>query len=154
MRELARLRDWMEAHRDLWLDLLRIYFGFALFAKGISFARESNGLFDVMKTADLGYGDGLLAHYVIMVHIVGGLLMAMGLLTRLAAAAQMPVIIGAIILIHRKEGFFTPAMTLEFTILVLALLGLFLVAGSGKFSVEHWLWHRESAPASAASKHA
>jgi uncharacterized membrane protein YphA (DoxX/SURF4 family) len=144
MRELDRLRQWLDAHRDLWLDLLRIYFGFALFAKGISFIREGNALFDLVKTAEIGYGEGLIAHYVIMAHIGGGVLMALGLLTRVAAAVQLPVIAGAIVFIHRREGFFTPQMTLELTIMVLILLCLFIVAGDGRFSVNHWLHHREA----------
>lgn len=148
MEELERLRRWLDAHRELWLDLLRVYFGFALFAKGVAFALEGNTLFDTVQSANIGFGDGMIAHYVIVAHIGGGLFLGIGLLTRLMAAVQIPILAGAVLLVHRKEGLFTAQMTLEFTILVLMLLVLFTAAGAGRLSVDHWLRHRSLAPAS------
>jgi len=142
MQELERLRRWLDAHRDLFLDLLRIYFGFALFAKGISFAKESNELFAVVQSADLGFGEAFIVRYVVLAHLAGGLFLALGILTRAAAAVQIPVIAGAIVFVHRKEGLFTPQMTLEFTILVLFLLMMFVAAGGGRLSADHWIFHR------------
>jgi putative oxidoreductase len=148
MEELERLRRWLDAHRELWLDLLRVYFGFALFAKGVAFALEGSTLFDTVQSANIGFGEGAIAHYVIVAHIGGGLFLGLGLLTRLMAAIQLPILAGAVFLVHRKEGLFTAQMTLEFTILVLVLLVLFTAAGAGRLSVDHWLRHRSPATAS------
>ncbi len=146
MEALERLRAWLDARRELWLDFLRVYLGLALLAKGISFIRQGTVLFDAVQQTQLGFSDGMIAHYVVLAHVGGGLLLALGLVTRLAAAIQIPVLAGAVLLVHGKEGLFTPQMTLEFTILVLALLVLFTVAGGGPLSVDHWLHRRSAAP--------
>jgi uncharacterized membrane protein YphA (DoxX/SURF4 family) len=146
MEGLERLRRWLDARRELWLDLLRVYLGFALFAKGISFVRQGNVLFEQLREAGVGFSDGLIAHYVVVAHLCGGLLLGIGLVTRAAAAIQVPVLAGAVLLVHRSEGLFTPQMTLEFTILVLALLVLFTAAGGGPLSVDAWLRKRGTLP--------
>jgi putative oxidoreductase len=145
MEGIERLRAWLDARRELWLDCLRVYLGFALLAKGISFIISGNTLFEAAH--EIGFGDALVAHYVVMAHVGGGVLLGIGLVTRLAAAVQVPVLAGAVLFVHRKEGLFTPQMTLEFTILVLALLVLFTIAGGGPLSVDHWLHRRNPAEA-------
>jgi uncharacterized membrane protein YphA (DoxX/SURF4 family) len=146
MEGIERLRRWLDARRDLWLDLLRVYVGFALFAKGVAFVRQGNLLFEQVRESGVGFSEGLIAHYVVLAHIGGGLLLGIGLITRLAAAIQIPVLAGAVLFVHRQEGLFTPAMTLELTILVLVLLVLFTVAGGGPVSVDEWLRRRSVVP--------
>jgi uncharacterized membrane protein YphA (DoxX/SURF4 family) len=146
MEGIERLRRWLDARRDLWLDLLRVYVGFALFAKGVAFVRQGNALFEQVREAGVGFSEGLIAHYVVLAHIGGGLLLGIGLITRLAAAIQIPVLVGAVVLVHAREGLFTQAMTLELSVLVLVLLGLFTAAGGGPISVDAWLRKRSVVP--------
>ena len=138
MERLLRLRDWLEAHRELWFELLRIYLGLALFAKGVSFVRQGTVLQEIVR-AEISAGDTMIAHLVVMAHIGGGLLLAAGLVTRLAAVVQLPIVLGAALFVHAREGLFTPHMTLEFTLLVSALLAMFTAAGGGILSADHWL---------------
>lgn len=144
MGSLERLRHWLDSHRAVWLDLLRIYMGFALFVKGVAFVRQGNYLVETVRQTQLGLGEGLVADYVLVAHLAGGALLCVGLFTRFAAAIQIPVLAGAAFLVHRTEGFFAPAMTLEFTLLVLALLILFTAAGGGPLSVDAWLRRRHA----------
>ena len=145
MEALERLRHWLDARRALWLDLLRIYLGCALFLKGIFFIWQGSVLFEAVQQTKIGFADGLIAHYVFLAHVGGGFLLALGLVTRLAAALQIPVLAGAVLLVHRQEGLFTPQMTLEFTMLVLVLLAVFTVAGGGPLSADEWLRRRSGA---------
>ena len=138
MEALRRLRAWLDDHRELALDLVRIYLGFALFAKGVAFIRQGMATLETVTTQAVGFGEGMLAHYVVLAHIGGGLLLAVGLVTRLAAAVQIPVLVGAVLFVHAKEGLFTSAMTLELTLLVLFLLLVFSVAGSGRVSLDRY----------------
>jgi uncharacterized membrane protein YphA (DoxX/SURF4 family) len=138
MESLYRLRDWLESHRELWFELLRIYLGLALFAKGVSFVRQGSVLQEIVR-AEITAGDTMIAHYVVAAHVCGGLLLAAGLVTRVAAVVQLPVLLGAALFVHSKEGLFTPHMTLEFTLLVSALLALFTAAGGGRLSADHYL---------------
>src|ERR1019366_2345655 len=80
---------------------------------------------DLMHRAGQSWlATGLLMHYVILVHFVGGAMLAFGFLTRLAALVQIPVLAGAVFLIHRKDGLLSPDQSLEFSALVLFLLGV------------------------------
>jgi putative oxidoreductase len=44
--------------------------------------------------------------YVLFAHVVGGLMMILGVFTRWAALANLPIMIGAVLLFHFHEGFF------------------------------------------------
>ena len=93
----------------------------------------------------MAFGLGAVSHYVIPIHLVGGLLLAVGLLTRLAALVQMPILIGAIIYVWLPEmPFFEQRQNLEFSALVLFLLTLIFVYGAGRFSVDYLITRKES----------
>lgn len=137
MAYLESTRQWIDAHRDLALEVLRVYLGVALFAKGIAFIGQISAL-EEMARAGPEFGRALVAHYVIVAHIAGGLLMAIGLITRLAAAVQVPILAGAVFFVHASDGFFTN-MQLELDLLVLVLLTVYAFVGGGRWSVDRWL---------------
>ena len=69
----------------------------------------------------------------------GGLKMAIGLWTRAAILANIPVLFGAVFFIYIDQGLFRQNQGLEFTALVLFLLVILLIWGPGKLSVDHYL---------------
>lgn len=80
---------------------------------------------------------GALAVPVILVELLSGLLLVLGLHTRWAALALVPVMIGATT-VHWPNGwiFSNPNGGWEFTVfLALACVGLFLLADDGAFSL-------------------
>jgi uncharacterized membrane protein YphA (DoxX/SURF4 family) len=141
MESWRHWRDRLEAHRQDGLDLIRIYLGFALFAKGVAFVMQGMHVLEEM-TARVGFADAVLAHYVVGAHIAGGLLLAIGLATRVAALVQVPVLLGAVLFVHGDEGLFTQAMRLELSLLVLFLLVLFSLVGSGRLSADQYVFRR------------
>ncbi len=138
MMDLETTRLWIEERRDLALELLRIYLGIALFAKGISFIGQMAALEEVASFTP-GWSASAIAHYVVVAHIGGGVLLAIGMITRLAAAVQLPALAGAVLFVHSREGVFAPSMGLELTLLVLFLLCLFTAVGGGRLSADRWL---------------
>ena len=72
-----------------------------------------------------------LAWYTIAVHLVGGLLLVLGLGTRWAALANAPVVAAALFLLHWPQGFFMgPGGGYEYTLLLFAVtVGLVLTGG-------------------------
>jgi uncharacterized membrane protein YphA (DoxX/SURF4 family) len=76
--------------------------------------------------------------------LFGGAFLAIGFLTRIAALVQIPVLIGAVFVIHFHEGFFTKAQTLEFASLVLFILLLFIFYGSGPLSVDEIVYKKKA----------
>jgi putative oxidoreductase len=131
-----RLRDWSEANQDFWWDALRVFVGIALFLKGVGYLRHLGGLVEQLKAAEFPYASSTVAQYAAVAHVAGGLLLAFGLFTRLAAAIQVPNLLGAIFFVHLKEGLFTSAQTLEFAVLVLVILVLYALGGAGRWSVD------------------
>ena len=146
MKNINECRRWIESHMDIVIDLIRMYLGVGLFVKGIYFLMHQGELKKLLEGADnLAFGQGAVAHYIIPVHLVGGLLLAIGLLTRLAALAQIPILIGAIFYIWLPEVLvFEQRQNLEFSALVLFLLTLIFVYGAGRFSVDYLITRKES----------
>lgn len=134
------ITEWLEARRDIWLDLLRIYLGIGLFIRGTIFFVQG-GQVTLTELAGTDENNWLLsvgvAHYVIAAHLCGGVLLAFGLLTRVAALAQVPVLLGAVIL-HAPQGLFSLGQSLEFSAFVLVTLLVIIVAGPGRLSVDYY----------------
>lgn len=136
MNYLQRLEVWGDHHHPKWLDLLRIAFGIFLCVKGIEFANNMNQV-EEMMTRNLPFSGLmliLLSHYILFAHIMGGFLLAIGLLTRFACLIQIPVLLGAIIFIN--ASMLRPFSELFLALLILALLVYFLIIGSGPWSLD------------------
>ena len=62
--------------------------------------------------------------------------MIAGLLTPLAALALSVVMIVAIVKVHLKNGFFAASGLYEFNLVLIAVAGALLLAGSGAYSID------------------
>ena len=131
-----QIRDWFLDHRSWCMDLVRIYLGVGLFAKGISFMVHREDLVQTMVDHDIIWSGAMLAHFVILTHVFGGLLMAVGFGTRVGALIQIPTLIGATFFVNWSGGLWGFAEELRFSALVLFLLLMFVWYGSGPLSVE------------------
>jgi len=138
MKNINDCKQWIQSHVDVVIDLVRMYLGVGLFAKGLYFVMHKEEMQKLLEGAEnVVFAQGAVAHYVIPVHLVGGLLLAIGLLTRLAALAQMPILIGAVFYVWMPRVlFFEQRQNFEFAALVLFLLALIFVYGGGRLSVD------------------
>src|SRR4051812_42370875 len=132
-QSIQRAERWLERNRCDALDVIRMYLGAALFAKGVAFVATGHSLLESMGDWGIPFSAGLIAHYVILAHVVGGTMLAIGLLTRVAALVQIPALLGAIFYVHRGERLFGTA-NLQLEILVLFLLAVFSLVGAGRLS--------------------
>jgi len=80
---------------------------------------------------------GFMLHGVMLAHFVGGLLLTIGFLTRIAALVQVPILAGAVFFVHRQDGLFALGQSLEFSALVLFLLVIIAINGAGKLSLDY-----------------
>lgn len=143
-----RFFEWIESNRDIAFDLVRIYLGIGLLVRGWLFIADSSAFSGLMADAGTGaFISSGLAHYVALAHVGGGLLMALGLLTRAAALVQIPVLIGAVFFVHLDDGLLAAGQSLEFSTLVLFLLVLIFLHGSGRLSLDYLIFEREQAQA-------
>lgn len=145
---LNEARVWLEERRDVLIDLLRIYLGLGLFIRGLVFFMGSS---QILLQGMAGSGaDGWIvsatvAHYVVFAHVCGGALLAFGLLTRIAALVQIPILVGAVVL-HAPDGMFALGQSLEFSAFVLVTLVFILLAGPGRLSVDYYTFRRSESP--------
>jgi putative oxidoreductase len=82
--------------------------------------------------------------YLIGAHLVGGVLLILGLFTRWAALANVPIMVCAVFLFHIKQGFFMTgaivnggprAIGYEFSLLVLVATVAQVLLGGGALAV-------------------
>jgi uncharacterized membrane protein YphA (DoxX/SURF4 family) len=118
-------------------ELIRIYLGIGLFIKGIHFMINPQDLGTFISQGQLNVMETVVSHYVISAHLVGGLLMSVGLLTRFAAAVQVPILIGALGFVHSKDILFSTNQNIEFSALVLVILVIVSFTGAGNLSMDY-----------------
>ncbi len=135
--------SWLNDNRDMAIEALRIYLGISLLIKGINFLSDPEQAAQYMDMTNLPFFGFLSIHVVAIVHIACGFLLAIGLITRVAALIQVPLLLGAVFFVHLQQGMFSRGQDLEYVILVLLLLLVFVVYGGGQLSVDHILEKRE-----------
>jgi uncharacterized membrane protein YphA (DoxX/SURF4 family) len=133
------MRDVVDHHRGDFLDAIRVFLGVALTLKGLSFELVGGRMVETLGGGNIPFATGLVAHYLVVAHLVGGLFLATGLVTRAAAIAQLPALLGAVLFVHGRSGLFAAAGSLELDLLVLFLLAVFSVAGAGRLSLDYLL---------------
>jgi uncharacterized membrane protein YphA (DoxX/SURF4 family) len=139
MEKLRQFINWAEAHPKVWLDCVRIYLGLGLFIRGLFIISNTRAEFitELLKRMDYPWlVTVVLLHYISLAHLVGGLMLLAGLLTRIAAWVQIPILAGAVFM-HRGEGLMSGGQSLEFSALVFFLLVVFSISGAGPLSVDH-----------------
>ncbi|UZD21507.1 DoxX family protein [Algoriphagus halophytocola] len=141
METITKIETWADAHHPQWIDFLRILLGLFILYKGVLFISNTDALMNLMENKDLQFFNLGLAHYVAFAHLVGGFLIALGLVTRFAILFQLPILLIAVFFVNIDSGFLSVSNNLEFelSLLVLILLIVFLVYGSGKFSLDHYM---------------
>ncbi|WP_207513598.1 DoxX family protein [Longitalea luteola] len=139
MNLLQRLEYWGDRHHPKWADIPRIALGLFLCYKGIEFLENMS--FMIGRMGDFlpnsYFALSMLGHYIVFAHIVGGLFLAVGLLTRVACIIQIPILIGALFFINQEE-MFRPFQQIAITVIVLIGLIYFAIAGNGPWSVDSY----------------
>lgn len=140
---ISDCKRWLQSHPHAPLDLVRIYLGVGLFMKGIYFLQNPQILESIQRSGTLPALPFSAATYVVAAHLVGGLFLAAGLLTRLAALAHVPIFYGAITYVYigqmqtlqERQGF-------EFTGLLLFISTMLVLFGAGPWSLDQIVFRR------------
>src|SRR4051794_14362948 len=137
MNYLQSFEHWGDTHHPKWVDIVRIGLGVFLFYKGVDFLRNM-GAINALLANHLSFGSFaiiMLGHYIAFAHLLGGILLAIGFLTRFACLIQIPILLGALIMVNWSQDMLRPYAQLIITIVVLLLLIYFLIAGNGRWAV-------------------
>lgn len=141
MNLIHRIEEWGDSHHPRFLDVIRVALGIFLFLKGLGFMESSASLKAMIESQPgIALSSGWLmaaVYYVIFVHFVGGILITLGVMTRLSALVQLPVVFCAVIFIDYLQSPFNTDLVSSVTAFVLLIV--FAVIGSGKWSLESYL---------------
>jgi len=144
-RELAGrrpLRDLVPGLRHVRpMDVLRIYLGIALVLKGVYFILNMSELERTLGDG-LGQGQVMIAWSVVFAHVIGGASLALGFVTRVAAAANGIIMAGAVV-VHligeEATSLLGSNLGFQFTLFVCFCLILLVWRGSGPLSLDYLL---------------
>jgi putative oxidoreductase len=73
--------------------------------------------------------------YLILAHGLGGILLVLGIYTRWAALANVPVMLGAIVFVHLKNGFWAHQQGYEYVLVLLVATVATAMIGGGALSL-------------------
>lgn len=136
MATIRELNKWANTHTYYPIDILRIGYGVFLFLKGVEFITEHRYLHDILSVMGNFASEMLLIHYVALAHMVGGIMIIIGFLTRWSVGVQMPIILCAFLLNFIDQ--FNYSEFIQSSIAI--VLGItFLLYGSGKHSADYYL---------------
>lgn len=144
MNILHRVDHWSASHHPAWLVVVRVVLGIGLFIKGISFIGDTARLQQLLSSSNFTQPFPWLSYVITWLHLFGGFMIIIGLFTRLMAALQLPILLGAVLFINGSGGVFASGSELGLALAVLLLLVVFLIEGSGPLSLDHFFKHHQA----------
>ncbi|MEN8248734.1 MAG: DoxX family membrane protein [Bacteroidota bacterium] len=139
MKKIRTPLQTLDEHNHLAYALIRSMVGFALFVRGWIYIAAPETI------SDLGAADSqsMWFTYIAFAHLAGGLLLMVGLLSRLAAIFQIPIMAGAVFIVNIDHGFASINQSLELSALLFILLIVFSLFGSGSYSIDEVIHRRK-----------
>lgn len=135
MAQNTKPLNWLENNRELAYALIRFFVGIALFVRGWIFLTNPDAIMEMAKDQSLY----MWFSYITFAHLIGGLLLMVGLLSRFASIIQLPVLVGAVFVVNIGEKLGSINQSLELAVLVLVLLVIFSLFGSGFYSLDGYI---------------
>lgn len=134
MNLVQRVEHWGDTHHPQWLDIVRILLGVFLCYKGVDFLMNMGTMLDLI-TNKMNFGSfafTMMTSYIAFAHILGGVLLILGVLTRFACLIQIPILLGAIFFVN--ADLYRPFSALLLPIVTLLFVIAFLILGNGRLS--------------------
>jgi putative oxidoreductase len=137
----ANITEQTNTSQPPWLTIVRIALGFILFWKGINFIRDSSDLQLLLQRMSIGVIDKnseWIAFLITYVNLLGGLFIAVGLFTKTSCIVEIPILVGAVFFVNTRHGLNQSNSELILSVIVLILLILFSIKGSGVISADEY----------------
>ena len=138
MNIITRTTRWGSAHHPKIIDIVRILLGVLLVVRSYVYFTNRGYIRELVVTTQAirqsPAAIWALINYSTYIQLVCGIMLLLGLRTRIAAIILVPLIFGAIFFVNILNPFFNAELWLS--IMVMALLVMFIVLGSGPISLD------------------
>ena len=125
----------LDSKTGIAYGLIRIFLGIALAIRGWLILANPDSIIELGVEQELFVWVSLVG----ITHLFGGILLAIGFLTRLGAFIQIPILFSAIFFVYSHTKLMMGGQSIELAALVLFLLCVFFVFGSGSLSVADFM---------------
>lgn len=168
MEITQRIENWAATHYPAWFDFVRMGLGVFLFVKGFIVLSQIESVqtfitnINLLNGTSTNWNAQLLVQFIAYMHIIGGLFIAVGFLTRLAIFFQLPILLGAVLFtipgipmgadnsmaggvnfVWSELSLNTSSTEWWMALFTLILLISMFIIGSGPWSVDKYLEHYE-----------
>jgi len=124
----------LDSNQHFAYAFIRIILGVVLFIRGWILVSDPDAIIALVGEQKLH----IWFSYLTIGHLLGGLSIALGLFTRIGALLQIPILITAVFFIHAQQEIMSGNQSLELASLVLFLLVIILLYGSGRLSLDKY----------------
>ena len=140
---LLHQRSWSGKNIPHWVVIVRIVLGICLIYKGIDFIQHRDQLDAVFAGTKTIKKFVWVISFLPWVHIIGGIMILIGLLTRFMALIQIPIVLGAVVFVNIRDsvgdGVKQGESELPFSFLILVLVIVFFIEGGGYMSLDNYI---------------
>jgi len=157
MEIVKNLTNWRNSNKDnRIMPLLRIVLGVMILFKGFSFILQGGAEMEGIDMSSNDYMPMLFGQWIPVLEIAAGILIGIGLITRICSVFQMLLSI-AVLLFSKDSAVLSSFQQSQYvlSIVIILLSAFFAFWGSGMFSAENALkkenkreedhfWHRET----------
>jgi len=140
MGALKKIQYSFDSKTNLGYALIRIFLGIALFIRGWMIISNPNSVLEL----GVEHQDFMWVSLVGIAHLFGGILLTIGFLTRLGALMQIPILFSATFFVYAHTKLMMGGQSFELATLVLFLLVVFFIYGSGPLSVREYVENKKA----------
>ncbi len=140
MGALKKIQNSFDSKTNLGYALIRIFLGIALFIRGWMIISNPNSVLEL----GVEHQDFMWVSLVGIAHLFGGILLTIGFLTRLGALMQIPILFSATFFVYAHTKLMMGGQSFELATLVLFLLVVFFIYGSGPLSVREYVENKKA----------
>lgn len=130
MKKFHELLEKLNSNQSMAYAMIRTFLGIVLFVRGWILLRNPDAIMALVK--DNQYH--MWFSYVTIGHLLGGILLSLGIFSRLGALLQIPILAGAVFVVQEK-ALMRGDQSIELASLVLFLLVVCFIFGSGAKSL-------------------
>ncbi|MEP1095576.1 MAG: DoxX family membrane protein [Cyclobacteriaceae bacterium] len=130
MKKIDEMLEWLSTHQNIAYSLIRIFLGLALFVRGYILISNPEAMLELAG----GNNFFIWSSYISIGHFLGGLLIMLGLFTRIGALLQIPILVGAVFVVNDKS-LIMGGQSIELAAMVLFLLLVCFAFGGGIYSL-------------------